>query len=73
MANGTNTTNVTEATTYVYHITLRKLISGESVAAIKVSKQTKASITVELPSKVQLSSEPLSGKFRITCPFEGND
>jgi hypothetical protein len=40
MANGTNTTNVTEAASYVYHIKMLKFISGSSVANIMVSKQT---------------------------------
>ena len=73
MANGTNTTNVTEAASYVYHIKMLKFISGSSVANIMVSKQTSATITVDQPSDVQLSSPPLTGKFRITCPIEGND
>jgi hypothetical protein len=30
-------------------------------------------VTVDEPSNVQLSSAPLSGKFRIACPIEGND
>lgn len=73
MTNGTITTNVTEAASYVYHIQLLRLISGTSVSNIMVSKQTQATITVEQPKDVQLSSEPLTGKFRITCPIEGND
>ena len=73
MANGTNTTNATEATSYVYHIEIVKFISGSSVANIAVVKASSATIAVELPNVVQLSSEPLSGKFRITCPIEGND
>ena len=73
MANGTNTTNSTEATSYVYHIKMLKFIDGASVTNIMVSKQTKATIVVEQPIDVQLSSPPLSGKFRITCPIEGND
>lgn len=73
MANGTNTTNVTEAASYVYHIKMLKFISGSSVANIMVSKQTQATITVDQPSDVQLSSPPLTGKFRITCPIVGND
>jgi hypothetical protein len=70
LANGTNTTNVTEAETYVYNIIVRKLIADSSVANI-ISTSPKA--TVELPSAVQLSSKPLSGKFMITCPLENND
>lgn len=73
LANGTNTTNATEASQYVYHITLKKLISGSSVSKIMISKQTQATIAVSEPKDVQLSSEPMSGKFRITCPIEGND
>jgi hypothetical protein len=52
MANGTNTTNVTFATSYVYHIRLTRLINGPSVANIMVSKITKAIIAVELPTAV---------------------
>ena len=34
MANGTNTTNVTEADIYVYHVRLKKLINGTSASNI---------------------------------------
>lgn len=72
--NGTNTTNVTLATSYVYHVVTRKLISTVSVSKVLVAaQQTQATVSVELPSDVQLSSAPLSGKFRITCPLENND
>lgn len=72
--NGTITTNDTLVTSYVYHIVVKKYISEPSISAIIVSaQQTSATVTYELPSAVQLSSAPLSGKFRITCPIEGND
>jgi len=40
MANGTNTTNSTEATTYVYHVWMRKLIRTPSVSNIMAIKKT---------------------------------
>jgi len=44
MANGTNTTNSTEATTYVYHVWMRKLIRTPSVSNIMAIKKTQAQI-----------------------------
>jgi len=38
-ANGTNTTNVTLATSYVYHVVTRKLISTASVSKVLVAAQ----------------------------------
>jgi hypothetical protein len=72
-ANGTNVSDAAEAETYVYHIVMRKLISTVSASNIILSKQTQASVTFELPSTVEQSSAPLTGKFRITCPIYGND
>jgi hypothetical protein len=72
-ANGTNTTNVTLATERVYHVVVRKLISQSSVSNIQVIKQTQATVTVEQPTMVQLSDQPVKGKYRITCPIPGND
>lgn len=40
MANGTNTTNATLEASRVYHIVLKKLITGTSVSNIMVIKQT---------------------------------
>jgi hypothetical protein len=52
----------------VYNVTLQKLINGQSVQSIFVSKTTtKAKITVEMPTVVQVSSKPVSGKFRVKC------
>jgi hypothetical protein len=41
---------------------------------MKIKKSGSPAVTIELPSAVQLSSPPLTGKYRITCPSpEGND
>lgn len=67
-SNGTITTNATNATSHVYYVTLKKLINGMSVSGISVVKQsTQSKITVDLPTDVQLSAEPLGGKIRIKC------
>lgn len=51
--NGTETTNTTNATSYVYHVVLRTLINDMSVTSISVVKaSTSASITVDLPTDV---------------------
>jgi len=52
LANGTNTTNATAATSSVYHIVLKKLIAGTSVSNIMLIKSTQAGIQVEQPSAV---------------------
>jgi hypothetical protein len=72
---GTNTTTASEAATYVYHLTLKKLVAQSSVNNImNIKKSGSPSVTIELPSAVQLSSPPLTGSYRITCPGpEGND
>ena len=41
---------------------------------MKVIKSTTANVTLEEPSAVQLSDPPLTGKYRIVCPYPpGND
>lgn len=66
--NGTETTNTTNATSYVYMVTLTRLINDYSASGITVVKTTtKATVTFDLPVDVQLSAVPLSGKFRIKC------
>lgn len=63
-----------QALKYVYEITARKLIKGVSVSKIEViTPQQKTNVKIELPEEVQVSSPPLEGNFRITCPIEGND
>ena len=54
-SSGIATTNATEATRYVYHIIVLKLIPAESVSNIIVVPSNGASVTVEMPSTVQLS------------------
>jgi len=38
LANGTNTTNATEAASAVYHIVVKKLITGSSVSNVMLIK-----------------------------------
>jgi hypothetical protein len=65
---GTLTENSTEAITYVYEVTLRHLIWGKTVSNINiVTISTEATIEFDLPEDVQLSGNPLSGKFKIKC------
>jgi len=67
-SNGTETTNATNATSYVYMVTLTRLIDDFSTALVnKIATTTSATITVDLPSDVQLSAVPISGNFRIKC------
>jgi len=67
-SNGTETTNSTEATSYVYMVTLTRLIDDISTSLINIIPiSTAATITVDLPSDVQLSATPLSGTFRVKC------
>lgn len=49
LANGTNTTNLTEAETIVYHIVMKKLISTPSASNIMA---TNPKVTVEKPSDI---------------------
>lgn len=52
----------------MYFIQVRKLITGTSASAITVVKvSTAATIVAEIPSLVQVSAPPLSGKYRIKC------
>ena len=65
---GTETTDADIATSYVYMVTLNKLIDGYSTALVNtIATTTSATITVDLPSDVQLSAVPLSGNFKIKC------
>jgi hypothetical protein len=68
LANGTETTSKSDATKFVYNVTTWKLINGVSLDTVFVSKtSTTADITVEIPTEVQTSQTPLSGKFRVKC------
>lgn len=52
-SNDTVTTNSTNATTYQYYITLRRLINDMSVSDIRIIKTTtKSSIAIDLPVDV---------------------
>ena len=67
-SNGTNTTNSTAATKYVYYVVLKKLIPSVSTVQVLVSKNTTATVTFDVPSTVIRSSEPITGYFKIRCP-----
>lgn len=72
-ANDTETTNLTLGVKSLYNITLRKLITGPSVSNIMAMKSGSASlVTINMPTDVQLSSTPLSGKFKIQCMDDRN-
>lgn len=74
LADGTETTSTTNATTYIYHVVLRKLVSQPTYANVRVIKASQSTITVDQSSTVQLSDAPLNGTFRVVCPGpEGND
>lgn len=67
-SNNTATTRFNETAKAVYEITLVKLISGKSVSNIMpITSGTQASVAVKLPSDVQLSGPPISGKWRFKC------
>lgn len=67
-SNGTETDNATLCTKSIYNITLKRLISGTSASSILTTKTgSTATITVRMPSEVQTSGAPLTGKFRIQC------
>jgi hypothetical protein len=52
-ANGTNTTNVTNATLSVYHVQMKRLITGKSIAGImRVSTGFSGAVTFDLPETV---------------------
>jgi len=58
----------TEGTKRTYQVTVDKLITKASVKSVRVmASGTKAKLTVAGPDKVQLSSPPLSGKYKIKC------
>lgn len=66
--NGTETESKSDATKFVYNVTTKKLIEGSSLNTVYVSKTTtKSTIKVEMPTEVQTSQTPLSGKFRVKC------
>lgn len=52
LANGTNTTNATAATKHIFHIKLRRLISGVSAGNALISKSTTSTVTFTIPADV---------------------
>jgi len=74
-ADGVETEDKTLAVSSTYEIVCLKLLNTPSIISATVVKTTTAaSITVETPDQVQLSSPPLNGKWRIKCIIddEGN-
>jgi hypothetical protein len=70
-ANDTVTTSTTDRVKNVYTVTLRKLIGPTptitAATAVKKTASSSQTITVDVPSTVQLSSNPLDGKYRVKC------
>jgi hypothetical protein len=65
------TTNATLATSYVYNITLLKLITGVSLKAATVKLiGTNSTFTFTPPSLAIQSSLPLNGSYTIQCTDE---
>jgi hypothetical protein len=65
---GNITSNATEIVKREYQIICNKLIAQESVASIMIVKSsTKSKIVALAPSKVQISSPPLTGKYKFKC------
>jgi len=72
-AAGKETKVVADAKKYVYDIMLTKLVHKMSMATSQVLRaKGKATITVELPDKVQLSSPPFGGHYTIECTDPGS-
>lgn len=67
-AAGAVTLVAADAKKYVFDVTLTKLVTKMSMATSQVLRaKGKATITVELPDKVQLSSTPFGGHYTIEC------
>ena len=67
-ADGVETEDKALAVSSTYEIICLKLLNTPSIISATVVKTTTAaSITVETPDQVQLSSPPLNGKWRIKC------
>jgi len=65
---GNITSNATEIVKREYQIICNKLLPQESVASIMIVKATtKSKIVALAPSKVQVSSPPLTGKYKFKC------
>lgn len=73
-ADGVETDDADLIDAYLYEITLRELQAADSVSVITVQRvSTSATITTYLPSEVQQSSPPMTGKFKILCYNEDGE
>lgn len=62
------TTDAAVATKYEYLVTVRKMINGVSTNSITFAKLlSTATVTIELPTEVQVSNPPISGSFKVKC------
>jgi len=67
-ATSTLTTDSTQATTYFYTVSVRKMINGYSINAATITKvDSKSTFTVVPPIKGVKSSAPVNGTYAITC------
>lgn len=71
-ASGAETTVSADVTRYVYTVTLKKRVNGDSftMAAAGSTADTGATITIQ---QTQKSGVPLSGKFKIACKVNEGD
>ena len=52
LGDGTETTSASQAKKFVYHIKVKKLITGKSIAAIRVIRFTTARLKIDYPTQV---------------------
>mmetsp|Transcript_41642 Transcript_41642/g.63589 ORF Transcript_41642/g.63589 Transcript_41642/m.63589 type:complete len:360 (+) Transcript_41642:870-1949(+) len=65
--NDTEIDNFTNATKVVIDIKCLKLSTTKRVGTVTVIKSTTGQVQIALPDAVQLSSPPLSGKYKVKC------
>jgi len=67
-ASNATTTNQTDSVRNVYDIKMQKLVASGSTSKIYVAKTTtKSTVSVQYPSEIQLSTAPITGKFKVKC------
>lgn len=72
-ANGNEITDNNAAHKYVYTIKVIKMLPGLSTSSITWAKLlSTATAKIELPTDVQVSGTPMSGKFKVKCVDKNN-
>lgn len=72
-AAGEEVTKNDDAVKIVYIVELQKMIEGTSTSSIMYSAMTsKGKMVIELPTAVQKSGVPLSGKYKVKCVNSNN-